>query len=632
MSLESLLIPKIQKILSTLYSEAVDKKQIQLQKTRKEFVGDITLVVFPFLKVSKKGPEQTGEEIGKLIVEQVEEVTGFNTVKGFLNLEIVDSYWLDVLNSIDKDSAYGITTGDNTLMVEFSSPNTNKPLHLGHLRNIFLGHSVSTILNSAGNKVVKTQIINDRGIHICKSMLAWKRYGKGETPETSGLKGDKLVGKYYVAFDKALQEETTNLIWAWDEGKTLGVEADIIAKFQQLSHDISEAKDEKAEKTARGKRKEFVNNQTQIMIEVKDMLLKWEAKDPEVYALWEMMNGWVYTGFDRTYETMGVSFDKLYYESDTYITGKDLVEKGLSEGVFFKKEDGSVWIDLTDDGFDQKLVLRADGTAVYMTQDIGTAYQRFLDYSSLNGIVYTVGNEQEYHFKVLFMILSKLGFEWAKNCYHLSYGMVDLRNDEGKVGKMKSREGTVVDADDIMQEVIDSAKEMTKERGHIEGMSEEEKNQLYHTIGLGGLKYYLLKVDPRKGMSFNPDESVDLNGNTGPFIQYAHARISSLMRKAEGFSEVDTTTTLHSSETELIKHMNDYPLIVSQAASEYSPALICNYAFDLVKLYNSFYQSVSIFKEEDDKKKNLRLVLSKNVGEVIKSSMNLVGIDVPERM
>jgi len=632
MSLESILIPQIQKILSNLYSESVDSNEIQLQKTRKDFEGDITLVVFPFLKVSKKGPEQTGEEIGKMIVDQVDEVSGFNTVKGFLNLEIVDAYWLDILNSIDKQSEYGITKGDNTLMVEFSSPNTNKPLHLGHLRNIFLGHSVSTILDSAGNTVVKTQIINDRGIHICKSMLAWKRFGNNETPDSSGLKGDKLVGKYYVAFDKALQEETSNLIKAWNEGNTQGIEEGVISKFQELSHEISTAKDEKGQKAATGKRKEFMNNQTQIMLEVKDMLLKWEAKDPDVYALWEMMNGWVYEGFDVTYKTMGVSFDKLYYESDTYITGKELVEKGLSEGVFFTKDDGSVWIDLTDDGFDQKIVLRADGTAVYMTQDIGTAYQRFLDYSSLNGIVYTVGNEQEYHFKVLFLILSKLGFEWAKNCYHLSYGMVDLRNDEGKVGKMKSREGTVVDADDIMQEVIDSAKEMTQERGHIEGMSEEEKNELYYTIGLGGLKYYLLKVDPRKGMSFNPDESVDLNGNTGPFIQYAHARISSLMRKAEGVSEVSNATSLHSSERELIKHMKDYPQIVDQAANEYSPALICNYAFELVKLYNSFYQSVSIFKEEDDDKKNLRLVVSKNVGEVIKSSMNLVGINVPERM
>jgi arginyl-tRNA synthetase len=594
MSLESILFPSIHKTLTNLYGNDIQEGQVQLQKTRKDFEGDITLVVFPFLKQSKKGPEQTGAEIGQMLKDAVDIVVDFNTVKGFLNLVIADSYWLDSLSVIEKTDDFGLDRSKkDLLMVEYSSPNTNKPLHLGHLRNNFLGHSVSRILEVNAKEVVKTQIINDRGIHICKSMLAWQRFGNDETPASSGMKGDKLVGKYYVEFDQALRVEAADLIDDWADGSFGTTPEEVVAEYKKLVQAAEEKEDEKARKAVEGKIKELANNQTEIMQDVKEMLLKWESKDPEVYQLWQTMNGWVYEGFDATYKAMGVDFDKLYYESDTFITGKELVEKGLAEGIFFKKEDGSVWIDLSEDGLDEKLVLRADGTAVYMTQDIGTAYQRFKDYPNLNGIVYTVGNEQDYHFKVLFLIMQKLGFEWAKNCYHLSYGMVDL-----PTGKMKSREGTVVDADDLIAEVIAKAKEMTQERGHIEGMSEEEKEGLYQMIGLGGLKYYLMKVDPKKRMMFDPLESVDLNGNTGPFIQYAHARISSLIRKADAVSPLEETIELHVSERELIKHLNDYPSLITEAGNEYSPALIANYTYDLVKLYNSFYQSVSIFKEE----------------------------------
>jgi arginyl-tRNA synthetase len=605
----------------------LDESTIQLQKTRKDFEGDITLVVFPFLKLSKKGPEQTGAEIGEKIKAELDFVEDYNTVKGFLNLVISNNYWLSVLDEIQGVENYG--TEHNTKgrwMVEYSSPNTNKPLHLGHLRNIFLGHSVSEILQANGHPIVRTQIINDRGIHICKSMLAWQRFGDGETPETSGLKGDKLVGKYYVEFDKALRVEVSDLLGKWAAGD-FSVGESAKEEYERLSAAAAEKEDDKARKGIEGKIKELATNQTPIMQEAKEMLKKWEAKDPEVYALWEKMNGWVYSGFDKTYKTMGVSFDTLYYESNTFISGKEMVEEGLKKGVFYQKEDGSVWIDLSDEGLDEKLVLRADGTAVYMTQDIGTAKNRMDDYADLNGIVYTVGNEQDYHFKVLFLILQKLGYEWAKNCYHLSYGMVDL-----PTGKMKSREGTVVDADDLMQEVIDKAKEMTQERGHIEGMDEAEKEALYRMIGLGGLKYYLLKVDPKKRMMFNPEESVDLNGNTGPFIQYAHARICSLLRKADQLQGIDSSLDLHISEKELIKQLADFPEITAEAAKEYSPALIANYTYDLVKMYNSFYQSVSIFKEENEAIKQMRLHLSQMVGKVIKTGMQLLGIEVPERM
>lgn len=628
MSLEIELGQHLLPILEKLYNRSIDPNQIQLQSTKKDFEGDITLVVFPFLKEAKKGPEQTGQEIGELVVEQVDIVESFNVVKGFLNFSIANSYWLTQLNSFYANENYGLDLSAEKLqMIEYSSPNTNKPLHLGHLRNNFLGYSVAQIRAANGYEMVKTQIINDRGVHICKSMLAWLRYGEGETPETAGLKGDKLVGKYYVEFDKHLREECQSLTAEWYAGKYGDASQDDIKEFERLKAAADEKEDDKARKGIEGKIKELINNQTSIMKDVKDMLQKWEAKDPEVYQLWEKMNGWVYKGFDSTYEAMGVSFDKLYYESDTYITGKELVEEGLEKGVFFKKDDGSVWIDLSDEGLDEKLVLRSDGTAVYMTQDIGTAYQRYKDYPKLDGIIYTVGNEQDYHFKVLFLILKKLGYEWAQNCYHLSYGMVDL-----PTGKMKSREGTVVDADDLIQEVVDKAQEMTQERGHIEGMSEAEKEALYQMIGLGGLKYYLLKVDPKKRMMFNPEESVDLNGNTGPFIQYAHARISSLLRKAPAIETIKSDTELVESERNVIKQLADYPAVVREAGKEYSPALIANYTYELVKLYNSFYQSVSILKEEDQDKVNVRLALSRAVGNTVKSGMNLLGIQVPDRM
>ncbi|MBI3133295.1 MAG: arginine--tRNA ligase [Bacteroidetes bacterium] len=628
MNIEQILAPKILQVVESLYQSSFDAKLVQLQKTKKEFEGDVTLVVFPFSKAAKKSPQETAEEIGRALLQSVDTISKFNVVQGFLNLSINDVFWVNQLQQMNADSAFGLVSqGKNKVMVEYSSPNTNKPLHLGHLRNNFLGFSVAEILAANGNQVVKTQIINDRGVHICKSMLAWQRFGNGETPQSSGLKGDKLVGKYYVEFDKAMREESKKILANWHEGIFENTPADIVAEFRRLKQAFEEKDDEKTKKGIEGKMKELANSQTPIMTDVKEMLLKWEAHDTEVYALWQKMNGWVYDGFAETYRMMGVDFHKLYYESDTYVYGKSMVEEGLAKGVFYKKPDGSVWVDLTADGLDEKIVLRSDGTAVYMTQDIGTARQRFMDYPDLNGIIYTVGNEQDYHFKVLFLILKKLGYTWADNCYHLSYGMVDLPS-----GKMKSREGTVVDADDLMDEVIAKAKEMTQERGHIEGMGDAEKNNLYRIIGLGGLKYYLLKVDPKKRMLFDPAESVDLNGNTGPFIQYAHARIASLLRKAENVSFPAAAVELQPSERELIKHLAAYPQVVADAGHAYSPALIANYAYDLVKHYNSFYQSVSIFKEEDVAKRNFRLVLSQTVGKVIKSSMKLLGIEVPERM
>lgn len=634
MNLEHKLTEKSLEILSDYYQQSIDASLIQFQKTRKDFEGDITLVVFPLARIAKKSPVDTGNEIGQLLVDKIDIITQYNTVQGFLNLVISDQYWLSELGTINSAADFGQQPKKNSrIMVEYSSPNTNKPLHLGHLRNNFLGHSVARILEANGHDVVKTQIINDRGIHICKSMLAWQRFGNNETPDSSGMKGDKLVGKYYVIFDKKLKEETAVIIENWANAKFDCDEA-TITEFKRLSDALETKSDDKSRKGLEDKIKKLANNATPIMQDVKEMLLKWEGKDPEIYALWTKMNGWVYEGFAKTYEAMGVDFDKLYYESYTYLTGKDLVEKGLDKGVFYKKEDNSVWIDLTDEGLDEKLVLRGDGTAVYVTQDIGTANQRMLDYPDLNGIVYTVGNEQDYHFDVLFRILKKLGYNWADNCYHLSYGMIDLRNDKGEVGKMKSREGTVVDADDLVEEVIGMAKEMTEERGHIDGMTTAEKNELYRTIGLGGLKYYLLKVDPTKRMTFNPDESVELNGNTGPFIQYVYARISSLLRSAADQIKMPENAEfeLLPIERELIKKLLDYPNVVVQAGAEHSPALIANYVFELGKSFNSLWQNVSILKEENQAKMQIRLVLSENIAKAIKSSMFLLGISVPERM
>lgn len=617
-----------------LFGTPVNESMIQLQKTRKEFKGDITLVIFPFVKMMKTSPDQAAERIGNFLRDNLDLIRGFNVVKGFLNLEIDDVYWLKTLQDIDADESFGLAkepTG-KTLMVEYSSPNTNKPLHLGHLRNNFLGYSVAEILKANGNKVIKTQIINDRGIHICKSMLAWLKFaplnaaGERETPQTTGMKGDKFVGKYYVEFDKALNAEAKEIMTAWEKSD-FSTGDQVAEEVTKLYAAAAEKEDEKAKQAILSKVKELAKNETSILKEAKEMLVKWEARDPETYLLWTTMNSWVYDGFDTTYKTMGVDFDHLYYESDTFLFGKDVVIDGLNKGIFYRKEDGSVWIDLTDEGLDEKLVLRSDGTAVYMTQDIGTAIERFKDYPDLNGIIYTVGNEQDYHFKVLFLILKKLGYTWADECFHLSYGMVDL-----PTGKMKSREGTVVDADDLMHEVIQAASEMTRERGHIEGMSEEEKQELFKMIGLGGLKYYLLKVDPRKRMMFNPEESIELNGNTGPFLQYAYARIQSLVAKT-GLLKAPEKSVITEEERELIKWLMMYPSTVEEAGKNYSPAEIANYTFELVKMYNAFYQSVPpIVKETNEEVKQLRVALSLNVAKVVKSAMRLLGIDVPQCM
>lgn len=618
---------------TTVFGVQIDENAIQFQKTRKDVKGDLTLVIFPFVKLLKTSPAEAGERIGRFLKEKITEIYSFEVVSGFLNFTISDKYWLKQLNSVSKNEKYGFSEPNSrpTLMVEYSSPNTNKPLHLGHLRNNFLGYSVAEILKANGHKVIKTQIINDRGIHICKSMLAWEKFspintkGERETPANTGLKGDKLVGNYYVKFDQEFNKEAKAIIEEWEKGNFEGFTGEITAEFKRLTAS-KEGKDEKAAAGIDAKIKDLAKNQTVLLQEAKEMLVKWEARDPQVYLLWTTMNSWVYDGFEKTYKSMGVDFDKLYYESDTFLLGKDIVTEGLKSGVFYKKEDGSVWIDLSSDGLDEKLVLRSDGTAVYMTQDVGTAVDRFGDYKDLSGIVYTVGNEQDYHFKVLFLILEKLGFSWSDNCFHLSYGMVDLPS-----GKMKSREGTVVDADDLMQEVVNQAELMTQERGHIEGLTEDEKAALFRLIGMGGLKYYLLKVDPKKRMLFNPEESIELNGNTGPFIQYAHARIKSLLKKAGQIGALKETTILPE-EKEIIKQLVEFPSVVDEAAKNYSPALIANYSYELVKLYNTFYQSVPILIEENEDLKNMRLVLSENVAKVIKLSMHLLGIDVPEKM
>ncbi len=599
MKLALVLEKKVKEAVKSIFD--ADLPTVEFQPTRKDFEGDITVVVFPMLRTLKGNPVEIGTKIGEYLETNVDEISKFNVVKGFLNLVVSDGFYLSFFNSILGIENYGYQkpNSKDAIMVEYSSPNTNKPLHLGHIRNNLLGYSVAEILKAAGHKVYKTQIINDRGIHICKSMLAWQKFGNGETPESSGLKSDHLVGKYYVAFDKTYKTEIAELV-------------------------------------AEGKDKKEAEKEAPILLEAQEMLRKWESGDEEVVALWKEMNGWVYEGFDTTYRNLGVDFDKLYYESDTYLLGRDMVEDGLTRGVFFKKEDGSVWIDLTEEGLDEKIVLRADGTAVYMTQDIGTAIQRVKDFPDINGMVYTVGNEQDYHFKVLFLILKKLGYSWAEKLYHLSYGMVDLPS-----GKMKSREGTVVDADDLIQNMEDTAAEISKELGKLDGYSEEEKQQLYSTIGLGALKYYILKVDPKKRILFNPEESVDFQGNTGPFIQYTYARIQSILRKAgdtsmdstlSAIEGLDLTLGLHEKEKELIKQLQLFPEKVQEAADNYSPALIANYTYDLVKEFNSFYQQVSILGESDENKRTFRVLLSKKVGEVIRDGFRLLGVDVPERM
>lgn len=581
----------IKKGFKEIYDIAVDS--VEFQATNKDFEGDITVVIFALLRYIKGNPVEIGTNMGAYLKENVPEVADFNVVKGFLNLVIGDQFFLNAFHKIYATQNFGFVApnpAEKAVMVEYSSPNTNKPLHLGHIRNNLLGYSVAEIIKASGKKVYKTQIINDRGIHICKSMLAWQRFGNGATPESTGLKGDKLVGNYYVAFDKTYKEEIAQLM-------------------------------------AAGKTEEEAKKQAPILLEAQEMLLKWEAGDEAVVSLWKTMNSWVYAGFEQTYQELGVDFDKNYYESSTYLLGKDVVAIGLEKGVFYKKEDGSVWIDLTADGLDEKIVLRSDGTAVYMTQDIGTAIERFKDYD-LSELVYTVGNEQDYHFKVLFLILKKLGFAWADNLYHLSYGMVDLPS-----GKMKSREGTVVDADDLMLEMVDTARNISQELGKLEGYSQPEKEALYKIIGMGALKYYILKVDPKKRILFDPEESVDFNGNTGPFIQYTYARIQSIIRKADfDFSEAITAIDLHEKERELIKQIQQFPETIQNAAKNHSPALIANYTYDLVKEYNSLYQSLPILGSENENEKILRTQLSEKVGEIIKAAFKLLGIEVPERM
>ena len=589
MNLQNTLSKKVKQAISQLYNTSLET--VEFQATRKEFDGDITIVVFPMLRLVKGNPVEIGNAIGTYLVESISEIKSYNVVKGFLNLVLSDAYFLNFFNEVSDFSKFGIINGSqNTVMVEYSSPNTNKPLHLGHVRNILLGYSVAEILKASGKKAYKTQIINDRGIHICKSMLAWKTYGKGETPRTTGLKGDKLVGNYYVKFDQEYKKEVSQLI-------------------------------------ERG----FSENEAKIkapsLIKAQEMLRKWEAGDKDVVSLWKMMNEWVYDGFNKTYDSIGVDFDTLYYESNTYLLGKEVIKEGLEKEVFFQKKDGSIWCDLTEDGLDEKIVQRSDGTAVYMTQDIGTAIQRVKDYPDTTGMIYTVGNEQDYHFKVLFLILKKLGYQWADHLYHLSYGMVDLPS-----GKMKSREGTVVDADDLISDMATTAKNISEKLGKIDDFSEKEKEHLYHTIGLGALKYYILKVDPKKRILFNPEESVDFQGNTGPFIQYTYARIQSILRRGAIATTPISLETLHPKEKELIKQLQLFPETIQQAAALYSPALIANYTYELVKSFNSFYQNVPILGADFEKEKSFRIQLSRAVSDVIKTAFGLLGIDVPERM
>jgi arginyl-tRNA synthetase len=597
MTIGQLVEKKTVQAIKAIYGQGIETTLVQLQPTKKEFIGDLTLVTFPLLRISKKKPEETGEDLGKWMVENTPELCAYNVIKGFLNLTVASSYWIDQLNKVSTTSHYGVTkaTSESPLvMVEYSSPNTNKPLHLGHIRNNLLGFSLCRILEANGYNVVKTNIVNDRGIHICKSMLAWQKFGKGETPESSGKKGDHLVGDYYVAFDQHYKKELADL-------------------------------------QAKGMSKEQAEASSTLMAETRNMLLKWEANDPEVRQLWETMNGWVYKGFNETYKKLGVSFDKIYYESQTYLYGKDKVLEGLDNGVFFRNEDGSVWADLTNDGLDQKILLRSDGTSVYMTQDIGTASIRFNEYP-IDKMVYVVGNEQNYHFQVLSILLDKLGFAWGKGLVHFSYGMVELPE-----GKMKSREGTVVDADDLVDEMVNTAKETSQELGKLDGLTSDEAESIASMVGLGALKYFILKVDPRKNMTFNPKESIDFNGNTGPFIQYTHARIQSVLRKASelGLSlsaELDPSLSLSEKELYLIRLVTLFPQIVKDAGDNYSPAIIANYTYDLAKEFNQFYHDFSFLKENDEKIRIFRLILSETIGKIIRSGMDLLGIQVPDRM
>ena len=596
MKIEQQIMTAAQTAVKALYGQDVPEKMVQLQKTRSEFEGNLTLVVFPFVKMSHKSPEQTAQELGEYLQAHCEAISKFNVVKGFLNLSVSDAAWLNLLDDIDKDDHYGEKTADGNaplVMIEYSSPNTNKPLHLGHVRNNLLGWSLAQIMQANGNRVVKTNIVNDRGIHICKSMLAWQKWGNGETPESSGKKGDHLIGDYYVAFDKHYREEVKDLM-------------------------------------AQGMSEEQAKQEAPLIKEAHEMLVKWEQNDPEIRALWEKMNSWVYAGFDETYQKMGVSFDKIYYESQTYLKGKAKVEEGLAKGLFERHDDGSVWADLTNEGLDQKLLLRSDGTSVYMTQDIGTAEMRFKDYP-IDKMIYVVGNEQNYHFQVLSILLDRLGFKWGKELTHFSYGMVELPN-----GKMKSREGTVVDADDLMQLMVDDAYNTSMELGKFDDMTEEERREIARIVGMGALKYFILKVDARKNMLFNPEESIDFNGNTGPFIQYTYARIRSILRKAQNSQDpmgpMSPMSLMSSKEIELIQKMSEYGAAVEQAGCDYSPSGIANYCYELTKVFNQFYHDYSILNEEDEWKKAVRLKIARNVAKIIRNSMALLGIEVPERM
>lgn len=696
MNIQELLTQKVQEAVQSVFNVALPS--VEFQATRKEFEGDITVVVFPMLRQVKGNPQVIGEQIGKYLQDEVDEVSRFNVVKGFLNLVIDDIFYLNFFNSIKDNTSYGLVAPEadaKAVMVEYSSPNTNKPLHLGHIRNNLLGYSVAEIIKAAGNNVYKTQIINDRGIHICKSMLAWQKFGNGETPESTGLKGDKLVGNYYVKFENELRKQASPIFNNYAEGvfdpptiheieinscrekiknlqdkkneKLESVDPELIDSFQYISKEAwaqvlngslsisallkmvlpQEDKDMELAKAdviknyfgeyvkieekineENAKINKIARDITPLTLEANEMLRKWEAGDEEVVALWKTMNQWVYDGFAVTYKNLGVDFDSYYYESNTYLLGKEFVAEGLAKGVFVQDPDGSVWCDLTEEGLDRKIVLRADGTAVYMTQDIGTAIQRVKDHPDVGGMVYTVGNEQDYHFKVLFLILKKLGFDWAEKLYHLSYGMVDL-----PTGKMKSREGTVVDADDLIAEMAKTAGELSEELGKLDGYTDAEKQELYKVIGLGALKYYILKVDPKKRILFDPRETIDFQGNTGPFIQYTYARIQSILRKADFALDVTTASIdFHEKEKELLKQLQLFPEVVQQAATNYSPALVANYTYDLVKEFNSFYQNVSILGEEDETKKIFRVQLAKSVGNTIKNAFALLGIQVPERM
>ena len=605
MDIQNVIQSACAKAVEALYGAQVSAEQLQLQKTKKEFEGHLTLVVFPLLRISRKKPEDTAQEIGQWLADNEPAVEKFNVIKGFLNLSVATTSWTRLLNTIAQTADYGTvkpTVESPLVMIEYSSPNTNKPLHLGHVRNNLLGWAISQILEGAGNRVVKTNIVNDRGIHICKSMLAWQRWGNGETPDSSGKKGDHLIGDYYVAFDKHYREEVSALTAQY--------------KAEGLDDEVAKAKAEK---------------EAPLIKEAHEMLVKWEQNDPEVRALWKKMNEWVYAGFDETYKALGVSFDKIYYESDTYLVGKAKVEEGLQKGLFTRHEDGSVWADLRPEGLDEKLLLRSDGTSVYMTQDIGTAKLRFDDYP-IDKMVYVVGNEQNYHFKVLSILLDKLGFEWGKDLVHFSYGMVELPN-----GKMKSREGTVVDADELISEMINTARQTSEELGKFADMSSDEKDEIARIVGLGALKYFLLKVDARKNMLFNPEESIDFNGNTGPFIQYTYARIRSVLRKAKEAgidfgSEVSESTPVNEKEQDLIQHLAEFPAVIQQAAAEYSPSTIANYCYDLVKEYNQFYHDYTILGESNEEKRQLRLVLSEQVSNIVRTGMRMLGIEVPERM